>query len=99
MNFDNYSFFKGEAECPFSDKGRSFWWRVEVYAYDHQDKKVSGELSSTMLSYLKERIWQTPSGWTTSWAEALSRAKYCYKKGVWNAGYITDVNATKEILN
>lgn len=98
MKFDNYSFFKGEAECPFTDKGRAFWWRVEAYAYLHRDIKKSGELSATMLSYLKERIWQTVSGWTTSWDEALSRAKFCYKRGLWNAGYITDANASKDIL-
>ncbi len=84
-------YYKGEKECPFHD-GRHIWWKLELYAVNAQDK-VSYGLSSTMIRYIKERIWQSDSGWTTSWDEALQRAKELYEIGKWNSGYIADKEA------
>lgn len=96
--FANYTYFKGEDICPFDDVKKSFWWDVERYAYSKGDKKVQDELSSTMKKFLKERVWQSESGHTTSWDEALKRAQECYIFGMWNAGYITDKDAPRWIL-
>ena len=98
MNYNNYSFYKGEDSCPFSDAGRCFWWRVESYAARNGDDKKKGKLSPTMLSFIKERVWQSRSGWTTSWEEAKARAQDCYSSGLWNAGYISDKDAPRGIL-
>ncbi len=46
-----------------------------------------------MIAYIKERVWQSDSGWNTSWQEALKRAELLYEIGKWNAGYIADKTA------
>lgn len=81
-------YYKGEKECPFND-GRGEWWIIEYYGVNAGDK-TDKDLSPTMISFIKERIWQSESGCTTTWDEALKRAKELYEKGMWNAGYITD---------
>lgn len=86
-------YYKGEDECPFGvDDGRSVWWKIERYGVGAGDKTDRG-LSPTMISYIRERIWQSDSGWTTNWETALNRARELYDKGKWNAGYISDKKA------
>lgn len=40
MKFDNYSFYKGEKECPFVDINHCFWWNLEYEAVVNNDKKI-----------------------------------------------------------
>ena len=85
-------YYKGENNCPYTD-GRSTWWVIERYGVEAGDKTDQG-LSPKMISFIKERIWQSDSGWDTTWEEALSRANELYDKGVWCAGYISYKSAT-----
>lgn len=88
-NFENYSFFRGESTCPFSDEGRCLWWRVESYAVENGDIKISGELSPTMLAYLREHMWQGDAQPDTSETEFKKRAQAMYSRGVWSRSHLT----------
>lgn len=87
--FENYSFYKGENECPFDDEGRSFWWRIESEAYLHEDNKIQGELSPIMWEYLRNKMWQGDAHSDTTEEEFVSRTKEMYDQGVWSRSYIT----------
>jgi len=55
--FENYLYFHGEERCPFHGVGgKSTWWRVERYAFEAGDDKKKGELSKTMIRYLRNRV-------------------------------------------
>ena len=84
-------YYNGEENNPYRD-GRSVWWSIEKYGIDAGDKQ-SHELSPKMIAFIRDRIWQSDSGWSTTWEEALARAKELYKIGKWNAGYIADKKA------
>ena len=86
--FDNYSFFRGEKTCPFTDFGRRFWWTVESYAVEYGDDKVAGELSPTMWNYLREKMWQGDGQPDTSEYEFKNRAEEMYRNGVWSRSYL-----------
>ncbi|MBR1889446.1 MAG: hypothetical protein IJ816_02335 [Alloprevotella sp.] len=88
-------YYKGEDKSPFED-GRSIWWMLERYAVNAGDK-TNKDLSPTMINYIRERIWQSDSGWNTNWSEALYRAKTLYEQGKWNAGYIADKSTSISI--
>lgn len=90
-------YYKGEKENPFND-GRGEWWVIEQYGVNAEDKTDKG-LSPTMIAFIKERIWQSESGWSTTWEEALRRAEELYEKGIWNAGYIADITADISIAH
>ena len=84
-------YYQGEKECPYqASDGRSIWWKIESYAVQAGDKTDKETLSPSMIGYIKERVWQSDSGWSTSWEEALKRAEKLYEIGKWNAGYIAD---------
>lgn len=85
----NCKYYKGEGVCPYPAGGKAIWWSIEFYGVNAGDK-IDGGLSQTMIKFIKERIWQSDSGWTTTWREALERAKELYAIGKWNAGYISD---------
>lgn len=87
--FKNYSYYKGEDKCPFDDTGRCFWWRLESEAVSNSDKKNPGELSSTMWSYLRNKMWQGDGQWNTSEKEFMERAKRLYNSGLWSRSFIT----------
>jgi hypothetical protein len=96
--FDNYSFYKGEEKNPFTGadslSGKSFWWDLERYAFEAGDEKLSGRLSDTMLEFIRERVWQSDSGWDTTWEVGIKRATELYKKGLWSSRYISNKEAT-----
>ncbi|MGN0237594.1 MAG: hypothetical protein ACI4AK_05865 [Lepagella sp.] len=91
MKFSNYSFYKGEEFCPFSDFGRCFWWRLESEAVSNCDKKIVGELSPTMWTYLREKMWQGDAQPNTSEIEFEKRASRLYALGLWSRSYITNI--------
>lgn len=94
--YKNYKYFKGEDLCPFdAGSGKAVWWKIEKYAFEAKDVKYHNTLSETMLSYLRERVWQSDSGApTTSWETGIKRSTDLYKKGLWSAGYICEESAT-----
>lgn len=92
MDYKNYSYYKGEAVCPFKDDGRCFWWRLESEAAANSDKKNPGELSSTMWNYLREKMWQGDAQPETSEQEFKDRAKRLYSLGLWSRSFITTVD-------
>ena len=92
MNYKNYSFFKGETECPFEDFGRSFWWRIESEAAFNNDNKNPGELSPTMWNYLREKMWQGDNFADTTEAEFQERVRRLYSLGLWSRSYISEKN-------
>lgn len=81
-------YYKGGEESPYTD-GRDVWWKIERYGVDARDKVTNG-LSPKMISFIRERVWQSDSGWSTSWEEALKRANELYDLGKWSSGYISD---------
>lgn len=93
MDYSNYTYYKGETECPFYS-GKRMWWRIESYAAQAGDKKAAGELSDAMIEFIRERVWQSDSGWDTDWETALKRAKELYRKGLWSASYISERDIT-----
>ena len=91
-------YYKGENECPYpQDDGRSIWWKIESYGVEAGDEMDGKTLSSTMVNYIRERVWQSDSGWNTTWNEAIKRAQSLYDIGKWNAGYIADKSANISI--
>jgi len=88
-------YYKGEEIDPFVD-GRSVWWKIESYGVYFGDKTFI-ELSPTMIDYIRERVWQSDSGWNTTWDEALKRAKELYRLGKWSVGYISQQEANISI--
>lgn len=97
--FDNYLYYKGEKKNPFNphrEWGKNVWWIIESYAVERGDNKEKGKLSKTMLSYIKERVWQSDSQWNTSLEIAIKRAHELYIKGLWDASYISYTDRTIE---
>ncbi len=82
----NYRYYKGEKMNPQND-GQSFWWRVEHYARDADDK-TDLNLSPKMLEYIKHRMWHDGDFGTTTWEEAKARAEEMYEKGTWSHDYL-----------
>jgi len=82
--FENYSFFKGEQDCPFKDDDKFFWWRVERYAFENNDAKEPNELSETMCAYLRERHYLGDNQPSEDWNVALKRYTEMYRNGVWS---------------
>lgn len=94
MDYKNYSYYKGEEKCPFDGlSGKSFWWELEQYAFENKDEKLAGRLSDTMLEFIRERVWQSDSGWDTTWEIGIKRATELYKKGLWSSRYICTSSA------
>ncbi len=93
MDYKNYSFYHGEAECPFSDEARCLWWRLECEAATNGDDKKPGELSSTMWDYLREKMWQGDAQSNTSESEFNKRARELYLRGAWSRSYLTQRDA------
>lgn len=93
-----YEYYQGEEDCPFdAGSGKVFWWRIERYAFEAGDQKREGELSETMLSYIREKVWQSDSGApTTSWETGIKRSTELYRLGEWTPVYITDQEARIE---
>lgn len=86
----NYKYYKGEKESPFNDDGKSFWWKVESYAFNASDDKREDQLSETMCAFIRERHWQGDTyNANTKWSVALERATEMYLKGVWSGSYLT----------
>ena len=93
-----YKYYKGEETCPFAhDTGASVWWRIESYAAENGDEKLPGRLSRTMIEYLRERVWQSDSGWDTTWDEASKRATIMYNRGIWDPSFLNDKDRRLEI--
>lgn len=93
-NYNNYTYYKGEETCPFPPfSGKAVWWKIESYAAKAKDDKLAGRLSDTMLEYLRERVWQNDSGSTTTWEVGIKRSSELYKKGLWSAKYINEIDA------
>ncbi len=84
----NYKYFNGEKECPFTDFGRSFWWKVEMYAAHANDDKDLDMLSMTMVNYLQEHHWDGACQHDTTKEEMLKRADKLYNHGIWSGDYI-----------
>lgn len=86
----NYKYYNGEAENPYEgiDFGKAFWWTVESYAFTYRDKKEQDKLSSTMIRYLKEHMWEGDGQPDTAEKEMLVRAHELYINGIWSRDYI-----------
>lgn len=89
MDYKNYSFYKGEEVCPFSDFGKAFWWRVESYSAEQDDDKKPERLSPVMFAYLKSHMWEGDAQPTTSLVEFKKRATALYLRGAWSRNYVT----------
>lgn len=88
--YANYKYFKGEKEEPFEDEGKSFWWKVESYAFNANDEKQKDQLSETMCAYIRERHYQgDTSDANIKWSVALERATEMYLKGIWEGSYLS----------
>lgn len=92
--YRNYLYYKGETECPFDDFGGTFWWELEKEAVARNDKKQSGQLSITMIHYLKEKMWQGDAMSDTTEKEFLERAEELYIGGLWSRSYLTTQSYT-----
>lgn len=91
MNYENYSYFKGEKKNPHEhngDVGKSFWWTLESYAAGHGDQKKKKELSVTMIGYIREKMWEGDGYSDLSLEVALIRATEMYKLGIWDRSYL-----------
>ena len=84
-----YSYYKGEADCPYKDSGRRFWWKLESYAFNAKDHKEKNALSKTMIFYLQEHMWEGDGQHDTTKKEMLKRANELYNKGFWSCNYIS----------
>lgn len=89
--YTNYKYYKGEKEPPFAGKdfGKSFWWKLESYAFKANDDKEKGMLSMTMVNYLKELMWEGDGQHDTTKEEMLRRADELYNQGLWSRSYIS----------
>lgn len=86
-----FRYYKGEPECPFETI--DIWWRLEKYAAEAHDEKVTDKISKTMLKFIKNKVWWSESGApTTSWQEAEKRANELYLAGKWSAAYISELD-------
>lgn len=81
-------FYKAEKESPFLSSGISFWWRIESYAVERGDKKERDSLSPSMVSFLKQHMWEGDGQHDTTEDEFHKRATELYKAGVWSRSYI-----------
>lgn len=88
--YENYKYYKGEKDNPFKTKdyGKAFWWTVESYAAQRNDKKEDGRLSKTMKEYIVEHHWDGDTQHDTTKELALQRATQMYKMGIWCGSYI-----------
>ena len=91
MKYENYSYYKGEKENPFTGKnsGKAFWWELEREAFERGDRKKKKELSKAMVDYIREKMWDGDGQHDISLEVALIRATEMYKIGVWFRSYIT----------
>lgn len=94
MRTKNYRYYHGEDECPFSNRGKSFWWTIERYAHERNDNKEKDELSQSMVYYLKEKMWDGDGQHDTTLEEMLKRAGQMYLKGVWSRSYLNSKSYT-----
>ena len=88
--YKDYRYYKGEKENPFIGKynGNAFWWTVESYAVEREDKKEAGKLSKTMKEYIVEHHWDGDAQHDTTKELALQRATQMYQMGIWCQSYI-----------
>lgn len=91
MNYENYSYYKGEKQNPFEGKdfGKAFWWNLESHASERGDKKQKRQLSESMVEYIREKMWDGDGQHDISLEVALIRATEAYKLGIWARSYIT----------
>ena len=88
--YKNYMYYKGEENSPYREDGKSFWWRVESYAFQNGDDKIQDTLSETMCAYLRERHWQGDTcDANIRWETALKRATEMYLKGTWEGSNLS----------
>ena len=83
-------YYNKETKNPFEGKnrGKAFWWTVEMYAAERKDKKEEGKLSKTMKTYLMEHHWDGDSQHDTTHELALQRATQMYQMGIWSSSYL-----------
>ncbi len=92
----HYKYYNGEKENPFEGKdfGKAFWWKVELYAIEANDKKEDDKLSRTMMDYVHDLCWEGDGQSDTTWDDALKRATKMYVKGIWARSHITTKSFT-----
>lgn len=88
--YTNYKYYRGEKEDPYksTDFGKSFWWTMELYAFEANDEKEKDMLSMTMIHYLQEHMWEGDGLPDTTKEEMLKRADELYNQGFWSRNYI-----------
>lgn len=92
MNYDNYSYYKGEKQNPHQfngDVGKCAWWNLEYEAALRGDVKKKKQLSKTMIEYIREKIWGGDGQPDISLEVALIRATEMYKMGIFSRDYLT----------
>lgn len=93
-----FLYYHGESQNPYPDSsGKRFWWNLELYASEQNDDKITNELSDTMWRFIHNRI-MGETYMMISESEHRRRCTELYRKGWWNASYVTDNKYTLEQL-